>query len=133
MRQGGVFSHAHLRLVKPNEKAHIRIIILCTRKRMKTASFRLDESEDAEIEALAKRLKTDRSSIARRAIGMGIKELKKREALEAVRRHDWTVWRAASHCEESYRTFLRLLRFENVPFPLSAEELGRELDDNRRE
>jgi predicted transcriptional regulator len=100
---------------------------------MKTASFRLDESEDAEIEALAKRLKTDRSSIARRAIGMGIKELKRREALEMVRRHEWTVWRAASYCEQSYRAFLRFLRFENVPFPLTAEEVGRELDDSRSE
>lgn len=99
---------------------------------MKTSSFRLDESEDAEIEALAKRLKTDRSSVARQAIGVGIRELKRREALEMVRRLEWSVWRAASYCGVSYRAFLRLLRFENVPFPLTAEELRRELDDYRR-
>jgi predicted transcriptional regulator len=101
------------------------------RTNMKTASFRLDESEDAEIEDLARRMKTDKSSAARRAITKGIREIKREEAIDMVRRQEWTVWRAATYCGESYRSFLRLLRLENVPFPVSTDEIRRELDDLR--
>jgi len=97
---------------------------------MKTLSVRIDEKEDEELESIAKKMKTDKSSVARRAIELGIKELKKREALEKVRLRDWTVWKAAEYCGESYRSFLSLLREENVPFPLSAEELEREIDES---
>lgn len=97
---------------------------------MKTLSVRIDEKEDEELDSIAKKMKTDKSSVARRAIELGIKELKRKEALEKVRLRDWTVWKAAEYCNESYRSFLRLLREENVPFPLSTEELEREIDES---
>lgn len=97
---------------------------------MKTLSVRIDEKEDKELESIAKKMKTDKSNIARRAIELGIKELKRKEALERIRLRDWTVWKAAEYCGESYRSFLRLLREENVPFPLSAEELEREINES---
>lgn len=98
---------------------------------MKTVSFRIDEKEDRELDLIAKKLKTDKSSVARRAIELGIKNLKKAEALEMVRLKKWTIWKAAEYCDESYRSFLHSLRDENVPFPLSLEELGRELNESR--
>ena len=97
---------------------------------MKTLSVRIDEKEDKELDSIAKKMKTDKSNIARRAIELGIKELKRKEALEKVRLRDWTVWKAAEYCDESYRSFLHLLREENVPFPLSTEELEREIDES---
>lgn len=97
---------------------------------MKTLSVRIDEKEDEELDSIAKKMKTDKSSVARRAIELGIKELKKKEALEKVRLRDWTVWKAAEYCGESYRSFLNLLREENVPFPLSAKEIEREIDES---
>lgn len=97
---------------------------------MKTLSVRIDEKEDKELESIAKKMKTDKSNVARRAIELGIKELKRKEALERIRLRDWTVWKAAEYCGESYRSFLRLLREENVPFPLSAEELEREINES---
>lgn len=97
---------------------------------MKTLSFRIDEKEDAELDLIANKLKTDKSTIARKAIALGIKDLKKKEALENVRLRKWTIWKAAEYSGESYRSFLSLLREENIPFPLSIQELERELDED---
>jgi len=96
---------------------------------MKTLSVRIDEKEDEELDNIAKKMKTDKSNVARRAIELGIKELKRKEAIEKIRIRDWTIWKAAEYCGESYRSFLRKLREENVPFPLSTEELEREIDE----
>ncbi len=97
---------------------------------MKTLSVRIDEKEDKELESIAKKLKTDKSNIARQAIELGIREIKRKEALERVRMRDWTVWKAAEYCGESYRSFLQLLRGLNVPFPISTQELERELNES---
>lgn len=100
---------------------------------MKTLSFRIEEEEDKELESIAKKLKTDKSTIARRAITLGIKDLKRKEAFENIRLRRWTVWKAAEYCGESYRSFLHLMREQNIPFPLSIQELKRELDASSRE
>ena len=97
---------------------------------MKTLSVRIDEKEDKELETLAEKLKTDKSNIARQAIELGIKAIKRKEALERVRMKDWTIWKAAEYCGESYRSFLQLLRESNVPFPISTQELERELNES---
>ena len=100
---------------------------------MKILSFRIDEKEDKELDSIAKKMKTDKSTVARRAIELGIKDLKKKEAFEKVRLRKWTIWKAAEYCGESYRSFLHLLREENIPFPLSTEELKREFNENSSE
>ena len=97
---------------------------------MKTLSVRIDEKEDKELEAIAEKLKTDKSNVARQAIELGIRALKRKEALERVRMKDWTIWKAAEYCGESYRSFLQLLRESNVPFPISTQELERELNES---
>lgn len=97
---------------------------------MKTLSVRIDEKEDKELETIAEKLKTDKSNVARQAIELGIRAIKRKEALERVRMRDWTVWKAAEYCEESYRSFLQILRESNVPFPISTQELERELNEN---
>lgn len=97
---------------------------------MKTLSVRIDEKEDKELENIAKKLKTDKSNVARQAIELGIREIKRKEALERVRMRDWTVWKAAEYCGESYRSFLQMLRGLNVPFPISTQELERELNES---
>lgn len=97
---------------------------------MKTLSVRIEEKEDQELDSIAKKMKTDKSNVARKAIELGIRELKRKEALEKVRIKEWTVWKAAEYCDESYRSFLRILRDENVPFPLSTQELEREINES---
>ncbi|MHA1232041.1 MAG: hypothetical protein ACTSRP_23020 [Candidatus Helarchaeota archaeon] len=97
---------------------------------MKTLSIRIDEKEDKELEAIAKKMKTDKSTVARKAIEIGIKSFKKEEALENVRLKRWTIWKAAEYCGESYRSFLYLLREQNIPFPISKEELKYEFKED---
>ncbi|MBA7644956.1 hypothetical protein ES703_52707 [subsurface metagenome] len=97
---------------------------------MKTLSVRIDEKEDKELETIAEKLKTDKSNVARQAIELGIRAIKRKEALERVRTRDWTVWKAAEYCGESYRSFLHSLRELNVPFPISTQELERELNES---
>ena len=100
---------------------------------MKTLSVRIDEKEDEELDKIAKKQKTDKSNVARQAIALGIRELKRKEALEKIRIKEWTVWKAAEYCGESYRSFLQFLRESNVPFPISTQELERELNESRGE
>lgn len=97
---------------------------------MKTVSIRLDEQQDKEVEALASKLLVDKSTAARKIIAEGLKILKTQEALEQVRKKQWTVWKAATYCGISFRKFLPLLRKENVPFPLTVEEMELEIYEN---
>ncbi|MHA1672705.1 MAG: UPF0175 family protein [Promethearchaeota archaeon] len=100
---------------------------------MKTVSIRLNEVQDKEVEALATKLQVDKSTAARKIIAEGLKILKTQEALEKVRQKRWTLWKSASYCGMSYREFLPLLRKENVPFPLSLEEMELEIHENSSE
>ncbi len=97
---------------------------------MKTFSVRIEESEEEELLALARQMKSDKSTVARKALELGIREMKIRRALENIRLQKWTVWKAAEYCGESYRSFLKLLRDYNIPFPISVEELEREMNDS---
>lgn len=111
------------------------ILLKCVHevKTLKTSSFRLKEKQDKEIEYIAKKMKIDKSSAARKIIELGLKEYKKEEALEMIRKRQWTIWKAAAHSGESYRSFLNLLRPGNIPFPLSVDELRREFNEGSSE
>lgn len=98
---------------------------------MNTVSIRLDEVQDKDVEDYARKMKVDKSTAARQIINEGLKIIKRKEALENVRLKRWTVWKAAQNCGESYRGFLELLRQENIPFPLSADDLEIELHEDR--
>ena len=97
---------------------------------MKRIFFRTNDKEDKELDSIAKQMKIDKSIVARKAIELGIKTIKKKEVFEKIRLREWTLWKAAEYCGESYRSFLRLLREENIPFPLSVEELKLEFNEN---
>jgi predicted transcriptional regulator len=98
---------------------------------MKTVSIRLEKAQDEELEEFAKKHNIDKSSAARNIIEEGLKVVKRDEAMKMVRLRKWTIWKAAEYCGESYRSFLGFLRQANVPFPLSAEDLEREMDEDR--
>ena len=58
---------------------------------------------------------------------MGLKEYKLKKALELVREKKVTVWKAAEIAGLTYREMLEKLREHNVPFPITVEELAREI------
>ncbi|MFQ6136248.1 MAG: UPF0175 family protein [Candidatus Hydrothermarchaeales archaeon] len=94
-----------------------------------TLSTRLYKSQLKEIEKLARKRGIDRSDAIRKLIDEGLKVEKVQEAIELVRKDQITVWRAAEITGVSYREILNILRDANVTFPLSAEELKRELGE----
>jgi predicted HTH domain antitoxin len=100
---------------------------------LNTVSIRLEETQDKEVEAFAKRMNIDKSSAARKIIDEGLKIVKTKEALDNVRLKRWTIWKAAQYCGESFRSFMELLRSENIPFPLSVEDLELEINEDRSE
>jgi len=99
---------------------------------MKTLSIRMNEEDLLKLEELAHQTKSDKSTVARIALEAGIKKMQIDEALSNIRKGKWTVWKGADYCNESYRSLLKLLKSENVPFPISIEELERELNDSHK-
>ncbi len=97
---------------------------------MQTVSIRLEESQDKELEAYAKKNQIDKSTAARKIIEEGLKNVKHKEAIENIQSKRWTIWKAANYCGESFRSFLQILKRENVVYPLSLEELELEINED---
>ena len=93
-----------------------------------TTSIRLNKDQEKEIDAYASKEKVDKSTAIRKLVEIGLKEVKLQESLENVRKKQWTVWKAASHCDESIGRFLAIMKVNNIPFPISLDELRNELN-----
>ncbi len=96
---------------------------------MITISARIDKEIAEEIERIVKKKGVDRSTVIRELLKIGIQEFKLKEALELVRERKVTVWKAAEIAGLTYREMLEKLREHNVPFPITEEELARELEE----
>ena len=94
---------------------------------MITISARIDRELAKEIEKITKEKGTDRSAVIRELLYIGLKEYKLKNALELVRERKVTVWKAAEIAGLTYREMLEKLKEHNVPFPITAEELAREI------
>ncbi len=94
-----------------------------------TISARIYKSQLKEIKRLARKEGVDKSDALRKLLDEGLRQQRIREALRLVREGKVTVWKAAETAGVSYRTMLKALRSENVPFPLTAESLRAELGE----
>lgn len=94
-----------------------------------TISARVRKSQSQELERLAQERGVDKSEIIRELLSIAIKEQKLMEGLNLVRARKATVWKAADIARITYREMLELLRTHNIPFPLSKEELEREVEE----
>ena len=92
-----------------------------------TISTRIDEELAKEIEKIVKERGTDKSAVIRELLYIGLKEYKLKKALELVREKKVTIWKAAEIAGLTYREMLEKLREHNVPFPITVEELAREI------
>ena len=96
---------------------------------MITISARIDKELAEEIEKIVKEKGIDRSTVIRELLYVGLKEYKLRKALELVRERKVTVWKAAEIAGLTYREMLEKLKEHNVPFPITKEELAREIEE----
>ncbi len=65
----------------------------------------------------------------RKLIRKRLNIVRRKKALDKIRLREWTLWKAARYCGESYRSMLRLLKEENISYPLSLESLKYELEE----
>lgn len=76
-----------------------------------------------QIEEEAEYEKTDKSTVARKLIATGIREIRRERALEDYRRGRCTVWKAAEEAELTLCEMIELLRQERIPLHISREDV----------
>jgi predicted HTH domain antitoxin len=94
-----------------------------------TVSARIQKSQAEEIKRLASKRGTDKSAIIRELLATAIQNKKIEDASNQVQAKKITVWKAAEIAGVTYREMLELLKTHNVPFPLSEQELRREIEE----
>ena len=110
-------------------KMQIEEMLAKMEKELTTVSARIQKSQAEEIERLASKKGTDKSAIIRELLATAIKNKKIEEALNQVQTKKITVWKAAEIADVTYREMLELLKTHNIPYPLSEEELRREIEE----
>jgi len=85
-------------------------------------TVRLDKALIKQIEEEAQEEKTDKSTVARRLIALGIEQARKARAIEDYRKGRCTVWKASERAGVSLREMMELLRREKIPLHLSPED-----------
>jgi len=98
-------------------------------KELTTVSARIQKSQAEEIERLASKKGTDKSAVIRELLATALQNQKIEEALHQVQLKKITVWKAAEQARVTYREMLELLKTHNIPFPLSEQELRREIEE----
>ncbi len=85
-------------------------------------TVRLDKALIKEIEEEAQQEKTDKSTITRRLIALGIEQARRARAIEDYRKGRCTVWKASERAGLSLREMMEVLRGEKIPLHLSPED-----------
>jgi len=85
-------------------------------------TVRLDKALIKEIEEEAQQEKTDKSTITRKLIALGIEQARRARAIEDYRKGRCTVWKASERAGLSLREMMELLRGEKIPLHLSPED-----------
>jgi len=86
-------------------------------------TVRLEKEIIRKIEEEAQQEKTDKSTVARKLIAVGIQQIQKARALEEYRRGRCTIWKASEKAGVPLREMIELLRREKIPLHLSPEDV----------
>jgi len=86
-------------------------------------TVRLDEETLKEIEAVAELDKSDKSTVARRLLMLGMRELRKDRALNTYRSGECTLWKAAQLAGVSLREMMKLVEEKKIPLHISPEDV----------
>lgn len=92
-----------------------------------TVSVRLSKESLAEVDRLARRLKTDRSEALRRFIERGLREARIDDAMDLLRRGKVSIGRAAEIAGITLYEMLELVREHHIPSGYGPEDLERDL------
>jgi predicted HTH domain antitoxin len=86
-------------------------------------TVRLEKELIKKIEEEAQHEKTDKSTVARKLIAVGIEQTQKARALEEYRRGGCTIWKASEKAGIPLREMIELLRREKIPLHISTEDV----------
>lgn len=86
-------------------------------------TVRLEKELIEKIEEEARQEKTDKSTVTRKLITVGIEQIEKARALEDYRRGRCTIWKASEKAGIPLREMMELLRREKTPVHLSPEDV----------
>ena len=86
-------------------------------------TVRVDEATYREIEEAADLDNVDKSTIARGLLEAGIKEAKKKRALEMFRTGSCTLWKAAEAAGVSLREMMDLVTEAKAPLHITPDDV----------
>lgn len=86
-------------------------------------TVRLEKELVKQIEQEALKEKTDKSTVARKLIAVGIEQTQKTRALQEYRRGACTIWKASEKAGITLREMIELLRRERIPLHISREDV----------
>jgi hypothetical protein len=78
-----------------------------------------------KIEQEARREKTDKSTVVRKSLAIGLHETRKRRALEDYRKGMCTIWQASAEAGISLREMMGLVCAERIPLHISPADVDR--------
>lgn len=90
---------------------------------MKNLTVRVEEETLKDIEELTKLEKSDRSTITRRLLALGLQETKKRHAISLYRRGKCTLWKAAQTAGIPLREMMEIIKKERISVHISPEDV----------
>jgi predicted HTH domain antitoxin len=86
-------------------------------------TVRLEKELIRKIEEEAREEKTDKSTVARRLITLGIEQTRRARALDKYRKGKCTIWKASQEAGVSLREMIETVRRERIPLHLSPEDV----------
>lgn len=90
---------------------------------MKNLTVRVDEETLKDIEKLTELEKTDKSTVTRRLLAVGLRQAKKRHALSLYRKGKCTLWKAAQTAGVPLREMIEIIKRERIPVHISPEDV----------
>jgi len=90
---------------------------------MRNLTVRVDEATFRDIEEAAELENVDRSTVTRVFLKVGIREARKKRALEKYRDGKCTLWKAAQLADVPLREMMELAEEKKIPLHISPEDV----------
>lgn len=95
-------------------------------------SVRIPPEDLDRLAAIAKRLKVERSTLIRRALDAGVREVLIEDGVSRYQRGEVSAWFAARAAGVNLWQFLDEMKLRGVPFRTDEDLLERQLEEMRR-
>ena len=93
---------------------------------------RVNKRQFEQLEKISKEEKTDRSSVLRKVLDLGLDEYNRQKAIEAYRKGKASVGRAAELAGVSIAEFYKILEEENMPVRIDMKGIDESLKSDFR-